>query len=403
MNLFEKFYCRSYQFILNKIAMPFLKIKPPLTLEGEGSITKVASYLKERHFFRPFIVVTKPLIENGSLIPFLDSLKREGYEPIIFSDVIPNPTFASVLSALEIAKKGNCDSIIAIGGGSAMDTAKAIGAMLANKVTNPASLKGLLKVHKRFPMLIAVPTTAGTGSETTIAAVLVNEKTHDKFSINDPRIMPSLAVLDSTFLRSLPAFVIATTGMDALTHAVEAYIGRARTKNTKSYSVQASRMIFENLAPFHKDPNNKEAREKMLKASYLAGAAFTRSYVGYVHALAHALGGTYNVPHGLANAILLPIVLRHYGKSVYKPLARLVDASSLLPYGESIKKKAEAYIAKIEEMNASFGIEKDFKGTLKEEDIPSLALHAAKEANPLYPVPKEMNAKELEAILRELC
>lgn len=403
MNIFEKAYCRTYQFILNKIGMPLLAIKNPPLIEGEGSIKQIASYLREKGFYRPFVLVSPNLLQSECYKSLSESLSESNYNPIFYSEIVPNPTFSCVLGAKAAFVKGNCDSIIALGGGSVMDTAKAVGAMVANKIENPEKLKGLLKVHKRFSMLIAIPSTAGTGSETTLAAVLVNEKTKDKFSINDPNIIPNLAVLDPIVLKTLPPHIIASTGMDALTHAVEAFIGKARTRKTKSYSIQASRLIFENLEAFYRDPLSQEPREAMLKASYLAGAAFTRSYVGYVHALAHALGGFYNVPHGLANAILLPKLLRVYGKSVYKPLARLSDASLLLPYDASIKEKADSYIAHIEEMNARMGIPKDFKGVIKEGDLGALAKHAAKEANPLYPVPKELSEKELKNILKELC
>lgn len=402
MNVFEKGYCRTYQFFLNKIAMPLVGIQNPPTLEGEDSVKEIASYLREKGFYRPFVLVSPNLLESESYLSLLQSLKENGYNPISYSQIVPNPTFGCVLGAKESFQKGNCDSIIALGGGSVMDTAKAVGALIANKIDNPEKLKGLLKVHKRFPMLIAIPTTAGTGSETTLAAVLVNEKTKDKFSINDPHVIPTLAVLDPNVLKTLPRNIIASTGMDALTHAVEAFIGKARTRKTKSYSIQASRLILENLEDFYENPLAKEPRKAMLKASYLAGAAFTRSYVGYVHALAHALGGFYNVPHGLANAILLPKLLKVYGKSAYKPLARLSDASGLLSYDASAKDKANAYIASIEKMNERMGIPKDFKGIIKKEDLDALAHHAAKEANPLYPVPKELNEKELKEILKEL-
>lgn len=402
MNPFAVICCRTCQFALNKIAMPFLGIKNPRTFEGEGVLSDVGPYLKEHHFYRPFVITSKNLLGGEAYKTLISSLEESGFHPLVYTDVVPNPTFSCVLGAKEAMQKANCDSIVALGGGSVMDAAKVAGALVANKASDPLKLKGLLKVHKRFPMLVAIPTTAGTGSETTIAAVIVNEKTKDKFSVNDPRLLPELAVLDPIVLKTLPSSIIASTGMDALTHAVEAFIGKARTRKTKSYSVQASRLILENLEPFYRDQKNAEAGSSMLKASYLAGSAFTRSYVGYVHALAHSLGGLYGLPHGLANAILLPVVLRRYGKAVYKPLARLADASSLLPYNASLEAKAKAYIEHIEGMNERMGIPKDFKGTLKAEDIPFLATHAAKEANPLYPVPKEFSKGELASILKEL-
>ncbi len=402
MNVFARAYCRFRQFVLNKLLLPLLRFKEPETIEGEGSLQMVAAYLKEKHFYRPFIVTSASRPSSKPFIALMDSLREEGYDPVVYSRVVPNPTFACVLEAKSALMEGNCDSIIAYGGGSAIDAAKVVGAMVANKIENPQKLKGLLKVRKRYPMLIAIPTTAGTGSEATIAAVLLNEKTKDKFAVTDPHLLPNLAVLDPVTLMSLPSSIIAMTGMDALTHAVEAYIGKARTHKTKSYCVQASRIILSSLEDFYRDPLAKEPRERMLKASYMAGVAFTRSYVGYVHAIAHALGGFYNIPHGLANATILPKMLRHYGSKVYKPLARLSDASSLLPYNASLAKKAEAYIAKLEEMNAQMGIAPTFEGIIKEGDLEALSEHAAKEANPLYPVPKEYSKEELKSIIKEL-
>lgn len=403
MNVLEKCLCRLYQFGMNRIAFPFIGLKPATYMEGEGSLQSVPGFLKDRHYYRPFLVLySENAKKNPHIEKLLEGFKALSFDPVIYTAIVPNPTFASVMAAKAAYEKGNCDSIVVIGGGSAIDTCKALGAMVQNKLESPAPLKGLLKVRKRYPMLIAIPTTAGTGSETTLASVVVNETTHDKFSINDPKLVPTLAVLDSSLLESLPKPLIAGPGMDVLTHAVEAYIGHARTRQTASYSIIASRLVLENLPLFYADAHNQKAREKMMKASFLAGAAFTRSYVGYVHALAHALGGFYGLPHGQTNATLLPHVLRAYGKKAHKALARLADASKLTDPNLSLAEKAEAYIAHIEKMNATMGIPANFHGILKEEDIPALAKHAAKEGNPLYPVPKEMDENELAMILKEV-
>lgn len=187
------------------------------------------------------------------------------------------------------------------------------------KPNQPLSrMKGILKVHKRLPLLIAIPTTAGTGSETTLAAVITDAKTRHKYAINDFPLIPRYAVLDPKVTLSLPPFITATTGMDALTHAVEAYIGNSTTPDTRKDALRAVKLIFSNLDTAYTDGSNVEARKNMLKASFYAGCAFTKSYVGYVHAVAHSLGGEYNVPHGLANAILLPFVLEAYGKKIQK-------------------------------------------------------------------------------------
>lgn len=206
-----------------------------------------------------------------------------------------------------------------------MDCAKGVGARVARPHKKISSMRGELKILKPIPLLIAVPTTAGTGSETTLAAVLTDERTHEKYALNDFVLIPRYAVLDPVLTEGLPPFITATTGMDALTHAVEAYIGKSNTAQTIEDSVAAVKLIFRNLERAYTDGSDMEARENMQKASFLAGAAFTRAYVGYVHAIAHSLGGEYGIPHGLANAVILPYVLEAYGSSVYMSLAELAD------------------------------------------------------------------------------
>ncbi|MBR0537430.1 MAG: iron-containing alcohol dehydrogenase, partial [Clostridia bacterium] len=254
---------------------------------------------------------------------------------------------------------------------------------------------------KKIPPLFAVPTTAGTGSETTIAAVVSNPKTHEKNAINDPRLRPVMAVLDPSLTVGLPPHITSTTGMDALTHAVEAYIGRSNTKGTRAAAEKATRLIFDNLEEAYKNGKNIEARENMLNASYLAGIAFTRAYVGYVHAIAHNLGGTYGTPHGLANAVILPYVLDYFGESAYKPLAKLADIGGLDTAALDDEGKAKLFIEKVREMNKNMNIPEKFD-MIREEDIPTIAERALKEGNPLYPVPKIMNMEECVALIHQL-
>ena len=222
-----------------------------------------------------------------------------------------------------------------LGGGSSLDCAKAVGARAAKPKQSLAKMKGILKVHKRLPLLIAIPTTAGTGSETTLAAVITDAETRHKYTINDFPLIPRYAVLDPKVTLSLPPFITATTGMDALTHAVETYIGNSTTYRTRKDALLAVRLIFENIDTVYTDGKDVNARRNMLHASFYAGCAFTKSYVGYVHAVAHSLGGEYNVPHGYANAVLLPFVLEAYrasghGNSSYaKKLHRLAVAAGV--------------------------------------------------------------------------
>ena len=273
------------------------------------------------------LIITDAGIHKLGLTDRLEKVLTDSSIPyILYDKTVANPTTVNVAEALELYHENNCQAIIGFGGGSSMDCAKAVGARVAKPHQSLAKMKGILKVHKKLPLLIAVPTTAGTGSETTLAAVIVDAETRHKYAINDFPLIPRYAVLDPKVTLSLPPFITATTGMDALTHAVEAYIGNSTTPGTRKNARDAVQLIFENLDTAYTDGSNKEARRNMLRASYFAGCAFTKSYVGYVHAVAHSLGGQYNVPHGLANAVLLPYVLEAYGKTIYKKLAALAVA-----------------------------------------------------------------------------
>ena len=401
MNIISTVGCRIYQRILYvaTFAMPFHE---PQIIDGPSSLSeKLPTFLKEKGFKRVFIVLDPFLHGKEAEAKLLASLDEEGVSYTVFTKVIPNPPFDAIEEGVLLYKQENCDSLLSIGGGSAMDTMKAIGARVANPRKDLQHLKGLLKVSKRPPFMVATPTTAGTGSEATVAAVVVNPETKDKFAINDAKLIPDVAVLDDTLLASLPPQIIAATGMDALTHAVESYIGKSSTTKTKEYALRAISLINQNLEAFYKNPKNQEARKNMQLASYCAGVSFTRAYVGYVHALAHALGGYYNVPHGLANAVLLPRVLESFGKSAYSRLFEIADTIGLQP-NESKENKAKAVIAWIDDLNERLGIPKGFKDVIKEEDITDLCKHAAKEGNPLYPVPREMGVKELMQVLRKV-
>ena len=280
-----------------------------------------------------------------------------------------------------------------------MDCAKAAGARVTNPNLTVSQMRGELKIRHKLPPFFAVPTTAGTGSETTLAAVVTNMQTHEKYAINDPKLRPKYAVLDPELTTGLPQKITSTTGMDALTHAVEAYIGLSGTKSTDDYAERATILIFENLEKAYNDGKNLRARENMLIASFYAGMAFTRAYVGYVHAIAHNLGGIYGTPHGLANAVILPHVLEYYGEAAYPKLARLAEIVGLKGYSQA--DKAMNFIDAIKQMNKNMGIPEHFD-FIKDEDIPTIVERALKEGNPLYPVPKIMDAKDCETVVRAI-
>ena len=276
-----------------------------------------------------------------------------------------------------------------------MDCAKAVGARIVYPSRTVNRMKGLLRVWRRLPTLIAIPTTAGTGSEVTVTAVITDSEKKHKYTMNNFTMIPRYAVLDPEVTYTLPPHLTSTTGMDALTHAVEAYIGGSTTKETRRLALEATKLIFENIETAYRDGRNYEARKNMLHAAYIAGIAFSKSYVGYIHAVAHTLGGQYNVPHGLANAVLMPIVLDEYGPAVYRKLKDLAVAAGVASEADAPEQAAKVFIAAIRNLNRNMGIPRKLPG-IKKEDISAMARHAAHEANPLYPVPVLMNAQQLE-------
>lgn len=377
--------------------MAFMPWRKPELLEGNGSFEGAVKFMAERGVKRPLVVCDKAALERGALDGFFK--KAEGIlDYAVYEGVLPNPTVYQVEEGLKIYLTRQCDALLAFGGGSVMDCAKAIGARAVRPKKTVGQMRGLLKVSKKLPPFFAVPTTAGTGSECTVAAVITDPEKHDKYAVNDFSLIPHYAVLDPSLTLGLPPFLTATTGMDALTHAVESYVGRGNTKKTKRYAEEAVKLVFGNLKEATLNGKNPEARAAMQKAAYLAGLAFTRAYVGYVHALAHALGGTYGLAHGYANAVLLPRVLETYGGSVNKKLAKLAKICNLAEKSDKNSVAARKFIDAIDVLNEELGVGKTFGDKIKEADFRAMAKHAAKEANPLYPVPKLLNAKQLERI-----
>lgn len=391
MNRFRKMYCRTFQTVF-KIALPFLPYRKPKIV---GSVKALPEILKKRKC-ENVLIITDAGIRKLGLTQRLEKVLAKNEIPYtIYDRTVANPTTENVAEAVELYRANDCRAIIGFGGGSSMDCAKATGARIAKPHQSLAKMKGILNVHKRLPLLIAIPTTAGTGSETTLAAVITDAETRYKYAINDFPLIPRYAVLDPKVTLSLPPAITASTGMDALTHAVEAFIGNSTTYGTRKDALLAVKLIFENLDTVYNDGSNLDARRNMLHASFYAGCAFTKSYVGYVHAVAHSLGGQYNVPHGYANAVILPMVLEAYGSAVYKKLDKLAVEAGIADPEDSYEEGAKKFIQAIKDMKLRFHIGNTIP-EIREEDIPKLAHYADKEANPLYPVPVLMNARELE-------
>ena len=391
MNRFRKMYCRTFQTVF-KIALPFLPYRKPKIV---GSVKALPEILKKRKC-ENVLIITDAGIRKLGLTQRLEKVLAKNEIPYtIYDRTVANPTTENVAEAVELYRANDCRAIIGFGSGSSMDCAKATGARIAKPHQSLAKMKGILKVHKRLPLLIAIPTTAGTGSETTLAAVITDAETRYKYAINDFPLIPRYAVLDPKVTLSLPPAITASTGMDALTHAVEAFIGNSTTYGTRKDALLAVKLIFENLDTVYNDGSNLDARRNMLHASFYAGCAFTKSYVGYVHAVAHSLGGQYNVPHGYANAVILPMVLEAYGSAVYKKLDKLAVEAGIADPEDSYEEGAKKFIQAIKDMKLRFHIGNTIP-EIREEDIPKLAHYADKDANPLYPVPVLMNARELE-------
>ncbi|MEK5080965.1 iron-containing alcohol dehydrogenase [Solibacillus sp. FSL W7-1436] len=386
-------YCRTVQSSM-RVGMKLMNWRKPELLQGENSLERLPELVKSLNLNRLLVITDEGIHKLGLMDMLLEGLQEQNIAFVVYDKTVPNPTFTNIEEALELYYAHHCEGIIAFGGGSPMDCAKAVAARIARPEKSLADLKGLFKVRKEMPPFFAIPTTAGTGSEGTIAAVVSNSETHEKFAIMDPVLVPHYAVLDPLLTIKLPPHITSTTGMDALTHAVEAYIGKSNTEETRKYAREAVILIFKYLVRAYEDGTDMKARTEMQRASYLAGLAFTRAYVGYVHAIAHTLGGFYQVPHGFANAVILPHVLRFYGESAARPLAELATIVGIGKITDSDEKKAQLFIEAIEELNNKMEIPRKITGIIN-RDVPLMVDRAIQEANPLYPVPRIVNKDEM--------
>jgi alcohol dehydrogenase len=393
------FFFRIWQFLL-KISTPLLFFRTPQLFTGPGSSLKLCEHIAQQGVVSLLIVTDAMLVKIGLLKPMQDKLKQLGVACVVYDGVLPNPTIEQIENGLALLKKENCTAILAIGGGSSIDAAKVIAA----RATNPypiVHMSGLMRVLFKLLPLYVVPTTAGTGSEVTIAAVVSDPANTRKFAIMSPRMVPIAAALDGALMTGLPPPITSATGMDALTHAVEAYLSRNQTKKTDAEALEATRLIMQNLSIAVKNGANVEARQNMAVASFKAGVAFTTAGVGYVHAIAHNFGAYYHVPHGLANAIILPRVLEYSKPVCTARLAKLAEASGLKKGGESDAQLADAFIRRVREMNQEFGIPTQVD-KLKAEDIPAITDKALTEAHIFYAVPRYMDRPQCEAVIRQM-
>jgi len=379
----------------------FLPIPQPTLLVGPGSSGRLGQAVAGFGHKKILIVTDAIIAKLGLLKDLTDALEAGGAHYVVFDEITPDAPIPLVERGIAFYRKHGCDAIVAFGGGSSMDASKAIAVSIANPGKSLRSLAGYFKGLRPAVPVYAVPTTAGTGSEVTVAAVVSDPERETKLVIVDTRLVPRMAALDPTLMTGLPPHITAATGMDALTHAVESFLGQWSTDYTDGLGLSAVGLIFENLRTAYHDGSNLEAREKMALASTYAGMAFTRANVGYVHAIAHQFGGKYHTPHGLANAIMLPHVLKFSAPAVTKRLARLAVRAQLGTERESDTVLAQRFIDAVVELNHELGIPATLDA-LRESDIPALAKAACHEAHTGYPVPRYMTQAQCETMIRRV-
>jgi alcohol dehydrogenase len=385
--------------LLINVRKPFLKYFPvptPECIVGAQSVQEIPELLNRYQGKRPLVVTDNTLLELGVVTQVLGPLDAQNIVYHLYSDITPDPDFETVRTGVAQYLLGDCDSLILVGGGSVIDCGKAIAASVATK-KDISKLVGLLRVHRFVPPMIAIPTTAGTGSECTIAAIVTDSEQGIKCAINDPFLVPKCAILDPTLMTGLPPHITAHTGIDALTHAIESYLSGYAGRFSKDQSVRAIETIFSTLPIAYRNGQDLEAREAMALASYQAGLAFTRTYIGYVHAIAHQLGAIYHLPHGLANAIVLPKVLAYCQPNIDGKLAELARAISISDNPDNTQ-AAALFLEKLTELLDALDIPKTV-AVLKTSDIDQIAQRAIDEAFGQYPVPLQLNQTQCREIL----
>jgi alcohol dehydrogenase len=378
----------------------YIPIPQPTLMVGPGSSARMGEVIAGFGHSKVLIVTDGVIAKLGLLKGVQDALHAGGTKTVVFDKITPDAPIPLIQEGIDFCRQHDCDALVAFGGGSSMDAAKAI----AISMTNPKplrSLAGYFKGRSNPLPIYAVPTTAGTGSEVTVAAVISDPVKHDKVVIIDPRLVPKMAALDASLMTGLPPHITAATGIDALTHAVESFVGNWATPYTNGMALAAVGLIFENLRTCYSKGTDLAAREKMSLASTYAGLAFTRANVGYVHAIAHQFGGKYHTPHGLANAIMLPHVLRFSASAITKQLAQLAVRAKLGKESERDDQLADKFLDAIDQLNRDLGIPL-YLDKLQEADIPALAKAACHEAHTGYPVPKYMSQKQCEALIRQV-
>ncbi|MFU8878334.1 MAG: iron-containing alcohol dehydrogenase [Wenzhouxiangellaceae bacterium] len=388
---------RARMLVLKGLVM-LVPVPRPMLFVGADSTRELNRAIARFGTEHVFVVTDTTLVKLGIIEPIVEHLASLDVRTTVFDRVEPDPDFALIDAGAAELESAGCDAVLAVGGGSPMDAAKVIAARVTgNKPA--AELTGIMKLKAPPLPIYAIPTTAGTGSEVTIAAVLSDREAQLKKPVVDPKLVPIAAALDPKLMLGLPPGITAATGMDAMTHAVESYLSRHATPDTDRLALAAVRMITRHLPRAFADGSDMEAREAMAIAASYAGSAFTRANVGYIHAIAHQFGARYHTPHGLANAIVMPHVLDYTRPSAEKRMADLARAAGVK--GETDAELADGFIQRIRDLNTELGIP-DHLADLKRADVPAIAVAALKEAHSLYPVPRYMNRRCCEALIARM-
>ncbi|QFU24749.1 iron-containing alcohol dehydrogenase [Shewanella eurypsychrophilus] len=374
---------------------------PPMSLMGPNAIKQLGSELQARNFNKALVVTDKALVEIKLVDKLTEELTAHDIAFAIFDGVQPNPTEKNIEQGLELLNVQDCDFVISFGGGSSHDCAKGIALVAANGGHIRDFSKGVhLSAKPQLP-LVTVNTTAGTAAEMTIFAIVTNEEDETKYPIVDKNLTPIIAVNDSELMVAMPKFLTAATGMDALTHAVEAYVSTAATPITDASAIKAIELIAQNLKRVVDNGEDREARDAMQYGEYLAGMAFSNASLGYVHSMAHQLGGVYDLVHGLCNAILLPYVSRFNAVASSERFADIAKAMGVDTTGMNAADAAEAGIVVIEQLSASVGTAQKLADLgVKQEKLEFMAINALNDACSLTN-PRKASTQEIINIFNQ--
>lgn len=376
-----------------------LPVSHPLVFAGAHSALSLCDNIHQMGMKKVLIVTDAVLLGLGVIQPIQDKLHGIGVQVTVFAEVKPDPSYDVVEKGIALFKSSGSDSVLAIGGGSTIDTSKVLALAAANN-KSPKQLIGILKARKSAYPLFVIPTTAGTGSEVTVAAVLSDTITHVKGLVIDPKVVSLATALDPVMMQGMPASITADTGIDALTHAIESWVSGFATQETDFYARAASKLILDNLVLAWSDGKNLAAREAMALGSHYAGLAMNKAAIGYVHALAHQLGAQYGVPHGRANAIILPHVLEFNREASASRLAKLAREIGLSQNAND-QQAADCFIERIKKLLLELKISTEVKG-IQAQDFPEMIAAAFAEAHGMYAVPKYMDYADAERILKQL-